>query len=231
MKAMASDTSLKNKKINSVTAQPAAVEQFEELLLNSIQQEQGHMTKSSLSNNIEMHQSSSPLSNIPLKIIQNRPASISANGGNAIHSSSSSHHTFSVHNHQAEMTPVSPKSPMDLFTFSSLPSNNHFQTKLAKKNPELADQFPTSSLVTALKSKLKNGLVYDHSMNSNGFSHSTNDTDYISTLDCMELCGLLLPILKRDILVSILTGFFSSKSSDHLSFFVLCTSIFFHFNF
>ena len=206
---MASDTSLKNKARNSVSAQPAAVEQFEELLLNSIPQEQGHMTKTSLSNNIEMHQSSSPLSSTPLKIIQNRPAPISANqssgnGGNAIHSSSSSHHTFSVYNHQAEMTPVSPKSPMDLFTSSSLPSNNHFQTKLAKKNSELADQFPTSSLVTTLKAKLKNGFVYDHSMNSNGFSHSTNDTDYISTLDCMELCGLLFPILKRDILVSIL---------------------------
>ena len=121
---------------------------------------------------------------------------------------------MNIHSHD-NMTPVSPKSPpLDAFRGNGdsvgpvlLDTTAPVSAKLDSSSSSA--NISMASLVLALKAKLAHGHVHDHfaAARNNLFaadplSAANNAADYISTLDCMELAGLLMPLLKRDVLVS-----------------------------
>ncbi len=113
-------------------------------------------------------------------------------------------------NHSLDMTPVSPKSPpLEGASHAAVLHRDAAAAAHVSTSSQSSSKLSIDSLFWALKDKLAHGLVKDHvQVARNTFftndPQSKNDddaADCISTLHCMELCSLLMPLLKRDILV------------------------------
>lgn len=123
---------------------------------------------------------------------------------------------MNIHSHDS-MTPVSPKSPpLDAFRGNGAAVGPALLDTAASVSAKLDSSsssagLSVASLVLALKAKLAHGHVHDHfaAARNNLFdadplsaANNAAAAEYISTLDCMELASLLMPLLKRDVLVS-----------------------------